>query len=559
MLGFVTLSVAQEVDQYDEVENSQGRVEIKIDGNSVSNGIDNSDNGDICGVVRSSFESQLKDAEALLKKMEEDVEVYEGDIVKLQVDLNASKKRKAEVDLELQGKNEKLLKSEKSLKEAEERLKIHDACLEQLEADKIALAGVKDEATMLRESSKQCNSELQKISSGLEEEQEKNVKTEKKSIIIETNLKQCQAKLDSAETTLITHRQEKEKEGGRAAELEKSLKECHSDLVESESNFNNELNVKEGLEKTLERVKIEKEKVIEQTKKKKEKSDEELEKRGLLLKSAQDRAREMQTKLRQIEKEMRKLHIESSELYCNVTMMKEDVRKTVKTMNRKVLEHGKSFYKEIEPHIQKVQDKAIDKSSQVVDRVRPHISAGTDKVGELYHTHMLPHLNDMSEKYEIHGKPLISPLYEKVWIPVWIRMDEAVESIRLTLVSALEVWSAKEKKKIMATIKKLGKTPKRSRDQKFAKKMNILSSKAVALSSMNENAAQIVDRIRNIIIALIITFIFRRPLKPFIFLFIRLPLSVICFFIRQVLVLPYRIIYCFFSSLRYIFVKRHIE
>merc|ERR1712228_533677 len=109
-----------------------------------------------------------------------------------------------------------------------------------------------------------------------------------------------------------------------------------------------------------------------------------------------------------------------------------------------------------------------------------------------------------SEQYEVHGKPLLSPLYEKFWIPVWIRIEEAVESVRLTLISALEVWSVNARSHVEYLHKaEMRKNPLNHKDYRTMIKL---------LTIVNANAEKLVDKVCRIFAALIILLIFRRPL-----------------------------------------------
>jgi len=276
--GVVTVCTSQGVETSVSKETPNGghnrNAEIQADGDVMMDRL-NGSSEDICGIFQASYEIQLNDARAYSKNLEQQLEIYKSDVSRLHHDIQDSRKDRAEAELKLQEKKDMLTESESSLKEAKARLQEQNDRLLKFEEEKSKMDGVKNEAIMHKASSRQCYLELEEISSKLEAEEKRKVNSDKESQLLEDKFRQCQTNLDSTRTSLNVHSREMENEV--KAQLDESMKECRSNLVESESNYNNEVQKMQTLEKAMERLTRDKDKVIKRLERKNEQGSKELE------------------------------------------------------------------------------------------------------------------------------------------------------------------------------------------------------------------------------------------------------------------------------------------
>lgn len=203
--GLVTVCTSQDVETSVSKETPNGdhrrNAEIQADGYVMMDRL-NGSSDDICGVFLESYEIQLNDARVYLNNLEQQLEIYKSDVSRLHHDIQDSRKGRVEAELKLQEKKDLLTESESSLKEAKERLQEQDDRLLKFEEEKSMMDGVKNEAIMLKVSSKQCYLELEEISSKLDAAEKRKVETDKESQLLEDDLKQCQTNLDSTRSEL---------------------------------------------------------------------------------------------------------------------------------------------------------------------------------------------------------------------------------------------------------------------------------------------------------------------------------------------------------------------
>jgi len=254
------------------------------------------------------------------------------------------------------------------------------------------------------------------------------------------------------------------------------------------------------------------------------------------------------------------MHVDSSEQYCNTTFIKEDFQRKMDKVNDKMIinirnlvstgkQHGQSLYEQATPHLNRAQQKV----AVLALKVGPHVIAGKEKAEELYQTHVTPHLAEMVIFYSTHGKPFMEstvlPTYDTYGAPTWIRCQEAVRSIQLSLISALELTSISGRDYTQG-LKKAAKKDSKESKIKIPHETIIYSFTAV-----NKNAEKIIDAMWKMCLVFIILIIFKRPLKPLIYVAVTLPLRLSWFISKPFVVLPLRLLW-FLSPLRLILGRR---
>lgn len=578
--------------------------DIDVSGNPDLNERTNDASGvDACGAMKASCESDLSTARNSLERMTLAVQQYETDVLRLQSELDRSKVSTADAEqsveditLELQQYKADMVRlrselhlskegqadAEQKVEQAQLRLQDQNIRLNDLEKEKLQMEALKGEVIALKASftkcdldlnqSKssvaqcdidlkdsniimaKCNLDLNRSKSEIEEELKKKEESVEATNLLEKSNKACQVNLASVESSLTQHHQEREEIGSEVGQLDSSLKECSSHLVESESNYNGELQKREALDKSMARLKQEKDKQINGLKQKIDKGKKELEKQAKLLKSSQGRNRDIQVELSRSEKELRRIHIVSSQQYCNATKIQVDFQRKMEKVNDNLVRnldsvvssgkrHGELLYEQASPHLNTVRRKITVQAS----RLEPHVIAGKEKAQAIHQTHLAPHLTEMVSLYKTHGEPFMDstvlPMYDTYGAPVRIRSQEAAQSIRLSLISALELTSDVGREYTEG----LKQAQKRESEGIKIPHDSVIDS----LTALNKNAEKIIDSMLKVCVVSILLIIFKRPLRPLIYVFVLLPLRFCWFISKPFVVLPLRLLW-FLCPLRLI-------
>jgi len=528
----------------DGVPTFEGGIEVTLDGESIV-----SKNGDtFCESENRLLESQFEALQTSVAKLSEEnlnlkssLDRSESEKGTLHSELKKAQAEANKAENELNNRVTSILETETTLRDLEEKLQISNEDLKVAKKNNALERSFKHELEKIKKDFNETQVELKIMHVKLKEKDKRMLELEEK----------FHLKVDRLESMKVEclHGEMLSKKN---VELEQILKKYKVDLIESESNYNKERQTLKELQESTSVQQQKRDQEIDNLQNKIKIIADNLNQKIEQLKTVQDTNSHLRKDLSSSNKSLKKVENEGKLHYCNMTYMKSDAEefaekiwsetvRFLKKKNEDLNQYGK-LGMEISKEIFNTKFNPFVK--RVLKDMEPHINFGKSEISKYYNAHVYPYLEiaklKVIQTYDTHLKQILNnhlkPMYEEYGVLWIIKCKEVQTSVRLSIVSAVEISSDN-------AISHLKSLRENEMKEKKSLKDDTQYDEIISIfEKLSKNSTLVVDRFIQVVATMLILRIFKRPLIVVVLPIMLLPFWTI-FAIVRFCTLPLRVMF----------------